>query len=109
MEEELNWLENVNNTTKNQANLKENETVSWTAYHSTTDQQQNNSPSAISVLLPLFPDQAKSEAMIRHTMDVIKACVNHLNPGQVPVITMDQPLYAVAKQIQWNWKDKYGE
>ena len=22
---------------------------------------------------------------------------------------MDQPLYAVAKQVQWNWKDRYGE
>ena len=22
---------------------------------------------------------------------------------------MDQPLYAVAKQVQWNWKDSYGE
>ena len=47
--------------------------------------------------------------MIRHAMDVIKACVNYLNPGQVPVVAMDQPLYAVAKQIQWNWKDSYGE
>ena len=30
--------------------------------------------------------------MIRHAMDVIKACVNYLNPGQVPVVAMDQPL-----------------
>ena len=50
-------------------------------------------------------------AMIRHAMDVIKACVNYryLNPGQVPVVAVDQPLSAVAKQIQWNWKDSYGE
>ena len=47
--------------------------------------------------------------MIRHAMHVIKASVNHLNPGQVPVIAMDQPLYAVAKRIQWNWKERYGE
>lgn len=62
-----------------------------------------------SALLPLFPDQAKSMPMIRHAMDVIKACVNYLNPCQVPVFTMDQPLYAVAKQIQRNWRDSYGE
>ncbi|KAK3703668.1 hypothetical protein QZH41_011790 [Actinostola sp. cb2023] len=54
-------------------------------------------------------DQAKSVAMIRHAMNVIKECVHHLNPGQVPVIAMDQPLYTVAKQIQWNWPDQYGE
>ena len=42
-------------------------------------------------------------------MDVIKLSVNHLNPGQVPVITLDQPLYAVAKEIQWKMRDNYGE
>ena len=42
-------------------------------------------------------------------MDMIKLSVNHLNPGQVPVIAFDQPLYAVAKEIQWNWSDSYGE
>lgn len=47
--------------------------------------------------------------MIRHSMDVIKLAVNSLNPNQVPVIAMDQPLFAVAKQIQWNWPDVYGE
>ena len=40
-------------------------------------------------------------------MDAIKVCVNYLNPGQIPVVAMDQPLYAVAKQIQW--KDSYRE
>ena len=42
-------------------------------------------------------------------MDMIKLSVNHLNPGQVPMIAFDQPLYAVAKEIQWNWSDSYGE
>ena len=32
-----------------------------------------------------------------------------LNPGQTPVIAADQPIYAVAKQIQWHWLDQYGE
>ncbi|KAL9954824.1 hypothetical protein ACROYT_G042404 [Oculina patagonica] len=110
MKEELNWLENVNSITVNQPSLGENKNISWAAYHSTTDLHQNTtSSSAISALLPLFPDQAKSVAMIRHAMDVVKACVHHLNPGQTPVIAMDQPLYAVAKQIQWNWPDQFGE
>ena len=33
-------------------------------------------------------------AMIRHSMDVIKQAVQELNPSQVPVITLDQPLSA---------------
>ena len=42
-------------------------------------------------------------------MDVVQQAVHHLNPGQVPVLTLDQPLYATAKQIQWNWPSGYGE
>ena len=47
--------------------------------------------------------------MIRHYMDVVKNAVEHVNPGQTPVVTLDQPLFAVAKQIQWKWPEKYGE
>ena len=32
-----------------------------------------------------------------------------LNPGQVPIITVDQPLLTIAKQIQWNWTASHGE
>ena len=28
---------------------------------------------------------------------------------QVPILTVDQPLYALAKKIQWLWPDEYGE
>ncbi|KAK3736786.1 hypothetical protein QZH41_011732 [Actinostola sp. cb2023] len=108
-QEEVSWLKNVEKNLINEESLEEGQLVSWAAYHSTTDQQQQSHSPAISALLPLFPDQAKSVAMNRHAMNVIKECVHHLNPGQVPVIAMDQPLYTVAKQIQWNWPDQYGE
>ena len=42
-------------------------------------------------------------------MDKIKEIVAFLNPGQVPVIAADQPIYAVAKQVQWHWPEIYGE
>lgn len=38
-------------------------------------------------------------------MAKIKETVDLLNPGHVPVITTDQPIYAVAKQIQWQWPE----
>ena len=40
---------------------------------------------------------------------MVKSAVEHLNAGQTPVLTFDQPLYALAKQIQWKWPEKYGE
>ncbi|CAB4002221.1 Hypothetical predicted protein [Paramuricea clavata] len=42
-------------------------------------------------------------------MNIIKKTTEHLHPGQVPVIAVDQPLFAVAKQIQWNWPQTHGE
>ena len=27
----------------------------------------------------------------------------------MPIITVDQPLYTLAKQIQWSWPVSYGE
>ncbi|PFX17994.1 hypothetical protein AWC38_SpisGene17659 [Stylophora pistillata] len=39
--------------------------------------------------------------MIAHNMCMIKAAVHHVNPSQTPVIALDQPLFALAKQIKW--------
>jgi len=47
--------------------------------------------------------------MMRHSMDVIQQAIGHVNLGQVPVITVDQPLFALCKEIQWTWPKKYGE
>ena len=56
----------------------------------------------------LFMDSAHSVAMIKHSMTIVQAAVQHLNPGQVPV-PADQPLFALAKQIQWTWPNQFGE
>ena len=82
--------------------------IGWAAFHANA-QQPRHFYVTITSLLPLFPDDSKSVAMIRHSMDVVQRAVHLLNPGQVPVLTLDQPLFTIAKQIQWNWPDVYGE
>ena len=42
-------------------------------------------------------------------MGIVKNAVDNLNPGQVPIITVNQPLYTLCKQIQWRWPERYGE
>ena len=106
--DEAKWLENSSNVLCNQERLKDEEVVSWGAFHS-CDLFSSPTASAMSALSPLLPDQANSVAMIRHAMDIIKLSVNQLNLGQVPVIALDQPLFAITKEIQWNWSDLYGE
>ena len=54
----------------------------------------------MSALLPLFQENAHSVAMIQHVMNIVKQAVDNLNPGQIPVLALDQPLYTIAKQIQ---------
>ena len=45
---------------------------------------------------------------LQNGMDVTKLAVDHVNKGQIPVTAFDQPLYALAKQVQCNWNDHYG-
>ena len=47
--------------------------------------------------------------MIPHSLNMVKASVDLLNPGQNPVVAFDQTVCVIAKLIQWNWPDLYGE
>ena len=98
--QEFEWLEEVKEAVSNASQgVPKKKCISWSVYHSNQDgNEDKNLEPAISSLLPLFPDKAKSAAMICHSLNIIKACVDHLNYGQIPVVAMDQPLYAVAKQ-----------
>ena len=42
-------------------------------------------------------------------MVVAKDAIHYLNPAQTAVITMDQPLYSLAKQIQWTYTETLRE
>ena len=90
--------------------LPENQMISWAAYHASQQAAPpDDSDVALISMLPLFHNQAKSVAMILHSMNIVKTAIAILNPGQVPVISCDQPLYTVAKQIQWTWPATHGE
>ena len=86
----------------------ESDNISWSAYFANL-QEFVPRPPAITGLLPLFRESAHTLAMVKHGMDIIKTATNHLNPGQIPVVTVDQPLYAIAKNIQWTSTNMYGE
>ena len=57
---------------------------------------------------PVFNENSHSVAMITHALKQIKENTQYLNPEQCPVLTVDQPLHAISKQIQWHNAD-YGE
>lgn len=105
--EEQNWLNTVMAVSRKET-LESTDWISWSAFHASI-QEAVIPPPAINALLPLFLDSAHSIAMIKHSMSVVQAAVQHVNPGQVPILTADQPLFALAKQIQWTWPDSLGE
>lgn len=101
---EYDWLQHFSST----QDVSDTESVSWSSHHASQERGPKVEVSTSS-LLPLLPDQAHSVSTIKHAMDKVKEVTEFLNPTQTPVITADQPLFVLAKQIQWQWPDKYGE
>ena len=57
--------------------------------------------------MPLLLENAHATALLSRVVDLVKEAVEHLIPNQTTVLTMDQPVSAVAKEIQWLWPDSF--
>ena len=106
--EEYQWLDNASEVIENKRTGDDSLDTSWAAFHASR-QTPGICATCSTNLLPLFQESAHTVAMIKHSLNVISKAVEQLNPDQRPVITFDQPLYALAKQIQFRWPEKYGE
>ena len=47
--------------------------------------------------------------MVKHCLTVILKCHEYTNPGEVPWVTADQPLFALLKKVQWWFPETHGE
>ena len=85
--------------------------LSWSAFHARREQSTvvKAQQKSLSTLLPLLKESVTSTAMVRHTMKIVQLILQEVNPGQVAVVTGDQPVYALGKQVQWHYPDSYGE
>ena len=101
---EFDWLESVRLTETVDANVQ----MTWTA-HNISKQREKPFKISLASLLPLLRESAQSVPTIRHVMRKVLDTVRYLNPGQIPVIAADQPIYSLAKQIQWEWPIQYGK
>ena len=104
--EEKRWMEETL-VKFDKENVMADDMLMWAAFHSA--KQVEKDPPALTALLPIFYEKAATPAMIKHGMDVIRQATTFLNPGQVPVITVDQPLFALVKMVQWKWPTSHGE
>ena len=100
------WLSNVE-VLRAKESLSAKDYISWAVFHAS--KQQVERPVCSMAVLPLFTEKAQSASMILHVMNLIRQAVQRFNPQQIPVITADMPLYAICKQIQWQWPQTHGE
>ena len=106
MNDEL-WMAHVNSVLQHDT-LPEDEVITWSVYNSRLMYDDSLKPPAVIGVLPLFPDKEASPSMIKHAMQLTMQGTEFLNPGQTGVIGADQPLYAIAKQLQWTFPESVG-
>ena len=63
---------------------------------------------SINQLLPILPESINTPTTVRHFSKIIAKLTKELNPDQVPIITADQPVYALVKQVQWLYPHVFG-
>ena len=73
------------------------EAVSWSAYHAVHSPTVPVDCIDKTAMLPIFQDEAKSTAIIRHSIDVIKNAVHHLNLHQNSVMENAISLYMLLQ------------
>ena len=47
--------------------------------------------------------------MMKHGLNILKMITTFLNPGQIPVLACDCPIFAQCKYVQWKWPESHGE
>ena len=58
-------------------------------------------------LMPLLPQNVHAAVLLSRVMNLVSEAVERLNSNQTSVLTMDQPLSAIAKETQWLWPDSF--
>ena len=101
------WLERVR--TLSQQVIGPKEWISWAAYHANNTKPPDTPPTK-SYMLPIFTEPSNSPIMVWHGMKVLQRAINYINPGQTPVMEADQPLFTLAKKLQWKFpQSDHGE
>lgn len=62
----------------------------------------------LNAALPIIPKNVNTIATQFCCIKIIKRTVKFLNPGQTPIDTCDQHVYALTKKIQWTFLEEVG-
>ena len=73
--------------------------LSWAAYHATKNREMDSR--CILTYQNYYKCGWMTLNLLQLSMDIIRRAVSFLNPGQVPVVACDQPLFTIAERVQW--------
>jgi hypothetical protein len=96
---QVEWLTCVDGSLN--VTLTNNDWISWSSFHA----EKNPPPTfrTSSHMLPLLSESANSPTTVLHCMHKIRELTHFLNPNQIPVMVVDQPLYTIAMRLQWQY------
>jgi len=108
------WLAHVVNvTTKDKVDGKwqlDDVPVTFAGFFSKTQERKHIKPRAVIGVFPVFSEEkADTMSMQKHAMLVAKKAIAFVNPGQIPVIQGDCPVYARQKRCQLLFPEELGE
>ncbi|MES9879344.1 MAG: hypothetical protein ABW185_00490 [Sedimenticola sp.] len=112
--EEEAWLTHVSNmSTKDKVDDKwqlDEVPVTFAGFFSKRQEREDVNPRAVIGVFPVFSEEkADTLSMQKHAMLVAKKAIAFVNPGQIPVIEGDCPLYARQKRCQLLFPQEIGE
>ena len=96
------WIKQLSSFDFNNNQEKETSFAAFFSVNSSSAMQKS-----ISTLLHILEDSINSTAMVRHCIEIVRNTINHLNPGQITVLTTDQPVCALGKQVQCTYDEDY--
>ncbi|KAJ8371539.1 hypothetical protein AAFF_G00307400 [Aldrovandia affinis] len=91
------WLNHLHKVLIEKDGMLQETPVTYSGFFSHSQRKEDVRPRATVGVFPVYYDKASSTAMQKHSMLVVMKAIEFVNPGQVPVIEGDCPLYAQQK------------
>ncbi|KAL8613964.1 hypothetical protein ACOMHN_023200 [Nucella lapillus] len=80
--------------------------VTYSGFFSHSQRDEDVRPRATVGVFSTFLEKASSMSMQKHAMQVVMKATEFVNPGQIPVIVGDCPLYVQQKKCQMAYSDE---
>ena len=79
----------------------------WTSYHA-SQKRYKKGRKDFTAVLPLLRKKVHTLSVQYHCMNIVTNTINKVNPRRTSVDVCGQPIFALTKQVQWRYPEKFG-